>query len=102
MTDHNQQNDQKGGVNPVAAAVVGAVVGAAAVGVAGVAAMANDDSRKKVEKVIAKAKDNAADIKSDMEDKLAEGKEKVKKVTVSAKDALHSEFKDAKKTMQTK
>lgn len=82
MVNQNQkkQDEGKGGVNPVVAAVTGAIVGAAAVAVAGAAVLANDDSRKKVEKVIAKAKDNVADIKSDMEDKLAEGKEKVKKV----------------------
>ncbi len=44
MTDNNQKqrDDQKGGINPVAAAVTGAVVGAVAVGVAGAAVLADD------------------------------------------------------------
>ena len=71
MTDDNQkqQTDQKDGVNPVAAAVTGAVVGAAVVGAAGAAILANEDSRKKVEGVIDEAKENVQSIKKDVADK---------------------------------
>lgn len=75
MTNHNQK--QHGGVNPVVAGVVGAVVGAAAVGIAGVVALANDDSRKQAKKVIDEAKDNVSAMKANVEEKIVEGKEKV-------------------------
>lgn len=81
MTNQNlKQNQQKGGVSPVAAAVTGAVVGAAAVGIAGAAILANDGSRKKVEKAIDSAKDNMADMKENVEEKIAQGQEKVAEV----------------------
>ena len=79
MTNQKKQNEGKG-VNTAVAAVTGVLVGAAAVAVAGAAVLANDNSRKKVEKAIDKAKDDVAGVKSDMKDKLAEGKEKAKKV----------------------
>jgi len=73
MTDE-KQNKQKGGVNPVVAAVTGVFIGAAAVGVAGAAILANDKSRKKVEKIIDKVKDNVSDMKADVEKKLLKDK----------------------------
>lgn len=87
MTNQNQKkhDDQNGGINPVAAAVTGAVVGAAAVGIAGAAILANDDSRKQVEKVIDEAKDNAEDMKTDVEKKIAQGQEKVNEVVTAVK-----------------
>lgn len=95
MTD-TKQNNQKGGVSPVAAAVAGAVVGAAAVGAAGVALMANKNSRKKVEKVIDTAKGQVDDIKEGVEEKVVEGQEKVSKVVTAVKDATHDVVKAAK------
>lgn len=88
MTDPNQkqQDQKKGGLNPVVAAVAGAVVGAAAVGVAGAAVLANDDSRKKVEKVIDKTKDNISDMKTGVEEKITEVHEKVNKIADVIKD----------------
>jgi DNA-binding IclR family transcriptional regulator len=69
MTDKNKKHhdEQKGGVNPIAAAVTGVVVGAAAIGIAGAAVMANDDTRKKVEKAIDEAKDNINNMIKDVD-----------------------------------
>lgn len=96
MTNQKQQNGQKGGFNPAAAAAIGAVVGAAAVGIAGAAIMANKDGRKKVEKVIDEAKDKVIDIKEDVEGKIASGQEKVKKVVTAVQDATQDVVKTAK------
>ncbi len=86
MTDDNQrkQDNQAGGINPVAAAVTGAVVGAVAVGVAGAAILANDDNRKHVEEAIDTAKDKVADVKANVGEKIAEGQEKVDAVVTAA------------------
>ena len=98
MTSHNQkqQDDQKGGINPVAAAVTGAVVGAVAAGIAGAAVLADNDNRKKVEKVIDEAKDNVADIKANVGEKIAEGQEKVDAVVTAATDSTQNAVDDAK------
>jgi len=65
-----KQVEKNDGASNVAAAVAGAVVGAVAVGLAGAAVLANDDGRKQVEKVIDDAKDNVANTKADVEEKI--------------------------------
>ena len=98
MTDDNQKqrDDQKGGINPVAAAVTGAVVGAVAVGIAGAAVLANDNKRKQVENFIDEAKDNVADIKANVGEKIAEGQEKVDAVVTAVKDSTQNVVDAAK------
>lgn len=96
MTNQKHQDDQNGGVNPVAAGVVGAVVGAVAVGVAGAAVMANDDSRKAVEKVIDQAKDKAEDAKKTVEEKIAQGQEKVNEAAASVKNLAEDVLGESK------
>jgi len=98
MTDDSQikQNSQANGINPVAAAVTGAVVGAVAAGVAGAAILANDDSRKQVEKVIDEAKNNVTNIKADIGEKIAEGQEKVDAVVTAATDSTQNAVDDTK------
>ena len=88
ITSHNQkqQDQKKGGFNPVVAAVTGAVVGATAAGVAGAAVLVNDDSRKQVEKVIDKAKDNVSELKAVVEEKITEVHEKVNRIADAVKD----------------
>ena len=61
---------QKGGMSPAAAGTIGAAVGAAAVGIAGAAVLANKQGRKKVEKVIDDAKDKVVDMKEAVEEKV--------------------------------
>ena len=85
MTNQKKQNEGKG-VNTAVAAVTGVLVGAAAVGIAGAAALANKGSRKKVEKVIDDAKDKVTDMKKNVKGKIAEGQEKVNKVVSAVKD----------------
>jgi len=98
MTDNNQkqQDDQRGGINPIVAGVTGAIVGAVAVGVAGAAVLADDDNRKKAEEVIDEVKDNVADMKADVEEKIAEGQEKVDAVVTAATDSTQNVVDDAK------
>jgi hypothetical protein len=98
MTNNNQkkEEEQNGGANPVLAAVTGAVVGAVAVGVAGAAILANDRGRKQVEKVIDDAKDNVANMKSDVQDEIAKGQEKLKEVTDAIKASADDVVKSAK------
>lgn len=96
MTNQKQQDDQKGGMNPGAAAAIGAVIGAAAVGIAGAAVLANKDGRKTVEKVIDDAKDKVSDMKEGVEGKIAEGQKKVNKIATAVKDATHGVVKSAK------
>jgi Skp family chaperone for outer membrane proteins len=109
MTDQKKQDDGKGGINPVAAAVTGAVIGAGVV-VAGAVAVALKDkkNREKVNQTLTNVKKQAVgyikdmqkevqDKKDEVRDKLTEGKEKAKRVTKSVKNSLDHAVKDAKK-----
>lgn len=96
MANQNNDDQKKDGVNPIVAAVTGAAVGAAAVGVATAAVLTDDDSRKKVEKVIDKAKDNVADIKADVEEKIAAGQEKVNEIASAVTDSVQNAEEDTK------
>lgn len=102
MIDQNQ-----GGINPVAAAVAGAVVGAG-IGVAGAVIMGNKKNREKISKVLNNAKDQAInyvegvqkqaqDKKDEVEEKLTDGREKVGRVTKSVKKSFNNAVKDVKK-----
>lgn len=104
MADQNQkkQGEDKNGFNPVAAAIAGAVVGATAAVVAGAAVLANDDSRKNVEKAIDEVKGNMADMKAEVEENLAEGKERVTNTANSVKGSFDHGVKDAEKAARTK
>jgi F0F1-type ATP synthase membrane subunit b/b' len=98
MTDNNrkQKNDQKDGVNPVAAAVTGAVVGAAVVGAVGAVILAKDDNRKKVESAMDEAKANVQSIKKGVEEKIVKGQEKAKEVVATVKDAKQEILNETK------
>ena len=102
-----KDNNQKGGVNPVMAAVAGAVVGAG-VAVAGAMVLEDKKNREKVKKVFTDVKNQAIDYVEDMqkqirdkrdgiEEKITDGKNKVQKVTKSVKKSLDHAVKDVKK-----
>jgi len=102
MTNQNQ-----GGINPVAAAVAGAVVGAG-VAVAGTMILEDKKNREKIRKVFNNAKNQAInyvegmqkqvkDKKNEVKENLTEGKEKVNRVTKSVKKSLNQAVKDVKK-----
>ncbi len=103
MTNQNQkkQDENKNGF-PVAAAIAGAVVGATAAVVAGAAVLSNDDSRRKVENAIDEAKGNLTNVKIGIEEKIAEGKERVINAANSAKGSFDSGVKDAEKAARAK
>jgi uncharacterized membrane-anchored protein YhcB (DUF1043 family) len=70
------KNDKKSGINPVAAAVTGAVIGAGAV-VAGAIAMKDKNNQEKVEKVV-----------NDTKEKFDQFRGKVKEVVEVAKEPM--------------
>ncbi len=76
-------NKKQNGVNPVAAAVAGAVVGAG-VAIAGAIALKDEKNRKKVQEVLKDTKDQASKhmktMQGEAKEKTAEIKEKVTKV----------------------
>jgi gas vesicle protein len=97
MADHNKKkpDKRKSGIDPVAAAVTGAIVGAG-VAVAGAVALKDKKNREKVKQVLNNVKDQAVgymekmqkDVKSKksgVENKLDDGQKEVKKVTSSTK-----------------
>lgn len=111
-SDQKKQDERRNGLNQVAAAVTGAIVGAG-VAVAGAVIMSDKKNREKVKKVLNNAKNQAIgymeDIqkqvkskKSEVEGKLTEGKKRVKKVENSVKKSLRHAVKDAKKAAHTK
>lgn len=90
MTNHNQkiQNDRKNGLDQIAAAVTGAIVGAG-VAVAGVIALKDEKNRNKVKNALIDAKNQAVDyiedIRNQAQDKKIEIKEKVFQEKVKVK-----------------
>ena len=91
MKDQNKQDREKSSVNPIAAAVTGAVVGAG-IAVAGAIALKDEKNREKVKEALNTVKDQARgyvesiqkqaqEKKSDVQEKLAGGKNRVKKST---------------------
>lgn len=105
MTNQNKNKIQKkDGVNPVVAAAAGVIVGAGVVA-AGVVALNDEKNREKVKEVLANVKEQAKgyieDIKKkeqaekeEVEQNLAEGKEKVAEVATKAVDSLHHQAKE--------
>ena len=79
MTDTKKNVPVSGGVNPIVAAVAGAVV--AGVAVAGAMAMSNQDNQDKVKSVV-------ADVKTGFEDKKAVVVDKAQKLETIAKNAV--------------
>lgn len=71
MADSKQKG--KHGLNPVAVAVTGAVVGAG-IAVAGAVALRDEKNRDKVKKILNSAKDQALDYIEDVEIHLQEAK----------------------------
>ncbi len=103
-------NQNKGGINPVAAAVAGAVVGAG-VAVAGAAVLSNKKNREKIGKALNNVRNQAVDYvegmkkqaedkKDEVETKLTEGKVKMAKVTKSVRKSLDHAVKDVKKAVK--
>lgn len=100
MKDNNlkKQVEEKGGINTVAAAVAGAVVGAGVV-IAGAVALKDEENRKKVKDALTNVKDRVAGYAEDLQkaaaDENGEAGEKIAEVKAEVK-------KGAKKVLQTK
>lgn len=79
MTDKNnkKQVEEKGGFNPVVAAVTGAVIGAG-IAVAGAVALRDEKNREKVKEAFTNIKDQAKGYMDDMQKQVKEKEEAVK------------------------
>ena len=92
--------DQKnGGVNPITAAVAGAVVGAG-IAVAGVV-LSDEKNRKKIKDFAETVQNQTEEKKKKLEIKLAKDKEIVRKVVNSAKDSIDKTTKEVNKAVKS-
>jgi uncharacterized membrane-anchored protein YhcB (DUF1043 family) len=88
--------DQKtGGVNPIAAAVAGVVVGAGAV-LAGAVAMTDKNNQAKVKEIVTNVKNDADKKRDEIEKDLAKGKAKAKKAASDGLTYLDKQVQQAK------
>jgi polyhydroxyalkanoate synthesis regulator phasin len=88
--------DQKvGGVNPIAAAVAGVVVGAGAV-LAGAVAMTDKNNQKIVADVVGKGKAKVEQTKAEVEREMVANKAKAKKSANAGLDYLDKQVSQAK------
>lgn len=77
MSNDNQKKaDDHGGINPVVAGTVGAVIGAG-VAVAGTIAMQNPDNREKVKDAVDSVKERATEYLGNMAGVAEEKKEEI-------------------------
>lgn len=84
MTNQNKQDDGIEGINPVAAALVGAVAGAG-VAIAGAVVLNNEKNRDKVKEVLSNAKKQIIDYVEDVKDQAHDKKEEIEKKLTEAK-----------------
>lgn len=90
--NNKKQNTDGVGLNPVVAAVAGAVVGAG-IAVAGVV-LSDKKNRDTIQKTVGNVKDQ-------VEEKVAKDKEKIKLIVDTAKSSLHQAATDVNKAVQT-
>lgn len=81
------KKENQTGVNPIATAVAGAVIGAGVV-VAGAVAMNDKNNKEKVGKAVSDVKDKAIDIKENAEKKMEQVGNRVQDVIAVAKEPL--------------
>lgn len=94
-------NKNKGGINPVVAAVAGAVVGAG-VGIAGAVVLGDKKNREKINKVLNNVKDQAVDYVEGVQKQAEDKKSEIEKEFVKGKKITQKTVKDAKKVMHLK
>jgi hypothetical protein len=78
MIDQKRQHEEKSEINPVVAAVTGAVIGVG-VAVAGAVALTDEKNRKRVKDVLSNVKNQAMGYMDDMQEKAADKKIEVKR-----------------------
>jgi len=105
-----KQNENKS-INPIVAAVTGAVVGAG-LAIAGTVALKDEKNIEKVKKMMTNVKDQAVEFKKnvqeqaqdkkiEVEKKVEEEKKKVKQVVNSAKNSIDKATKDVNEAVKT-
>jgi len=87
MSNQKKLDKNKGGINPVVAAVTGAVVGAG-IAVAGAVALKDEKNRNKVKKAFSDVKDQAAGDIEDIQNKAEDKKDEAEKKLDEGKEAL--------------
>lgn len=90
VSKQKKQDRESGGVNTVAAAVAGAVVGVG-VTVAGAIALSNEKNQEKLKGAFTDIKNKIQNKKDEVDVKLAEGKSKAtktEKTVIDAKDKV--------------
>jgi gas vesicle protein len=90
--------NKKGGVNPIVAAVTGAVVGGIAV--AGAMTMADEKKREQVKDALGNVKDKVMDTKESIENKIADAREMAMDKVDNARDALKHAAGDIKDAVE--
>lgn len=93
-----KSNDQKKGVNPVAAGIAGAAVAAA--GMAAVA-LSDKDNRKKAEKILKDFKGKAENMRDKIMESMNKGMNSVDEVKEKEGMKVEETKKDIKKSVQT-
>lgn len=88
--------NKKHGVNPVIAAVTGAVVGGIAV--AGALTLSDEKKREQVKDALIGAKDKVLNTKEEAQDKLSDARDMAMDKAEDIKDAFHHAAKDIKKS----
>lgn len=112
MIGTKKQTDKTKHINPVVAAVAGAVVGVGAA-VAGAVVLQDEKNRKKVQQVLGDVRDQAMGYvenlqkqattkREEIEDKITEGTEKLHEMQDAAKDSLSAAGKHTKKITKVK
>ncbi|OIP96370.1 hypothetical protein AUK40_05080 [Candidatus Wirthbacteria bacterium CG2_30_54_11] len=114
MSNHDQKKQDTGkhGINPVTAAVTGAVVGAGMVA-ASVLAMNDQANRAQLKGAVSKVKSRAKDVlhdvkkqaqlkRGEIEKNITAGTKDAKKAADKANDSLHHEVKNAIRSVKTK
>lgn len=84
MLNQKNQDSTKDGINPIVAAVTGAVVGAG-IAIAGAIALKDEDTRDQVKEVFANAKDQAMGYVEDVKNQVQVKKDQVEERIVAAK-----------------
>ena len=98
MTNDNVKNDNNG-VNPVAAVIVGAVVGATVV--AGATAMQDKTNTDKVKKVLNEAKENATDGIENLQKQVHDTKAKIQKEVNETKEKIEEAVNTVKESVNS-
>ena len=107
MTNQKKHNEHREGMGSMVAAMTGAAVGAG-IAIAGAVALKDEKNMDKIKEIMTNVKDqvsgqvdnikkNMEQEKTEIDEQIAEGKEKADIIANTAKDTLDQVIKDIKK-----